>query len=478
MTFTLLIAIAVPAAFLYALHWLDLYGSDRPRVVLACVAWGLVAFVLSFAVNRFCIDILGWPRVYVSTRSAPFVEELFKSGMLVYLVRRGRYSYFVDGAIYGFASGIGFAIIENLRYVQLFPDNPLSLVVVRDFSSALAHGTATAMTGIALGRFALSTRTHSRLAPLLLGLSGAMAMHYLWNNFANFTPLSVATTEWVLVGVGLLGVALVAATILFGLRNERRRLHDTLGMKLRVSDEESNVIQHMGDLDRLLQPIDQSFGRGKRRQVASLLHVEAQLGLKQDAHERTVDPALRLQLEQEIAELEKVLDAARRAVGVYVMLYVRSIFPVTRWSLWARIAQGIADRRESLLHVWRLAGQRSGTRDTGANVFEGLRAVLDTRAVARSLHPSHLEGLPAPMRHCLQWCVQTTRITVERAVAELGHEEKVAHELLSELTARGFVHRASAGGEIVFEVMHHVSSGAVHLWHRAKSTPANQRSRP
>src|SRR5438067_716047 len=150
MMLTFILAIAVPATFLYVLHWLDLYGSDRPRLVMACVGWGLVAFLLSFLANRFCIDILGLPRSFVGTRTAPFVEEVLKAGVLVHLVRRGRFSYFIDGAIYGFASGIGFAMIENLRYVQLYPDNPLSLVVVRDFSSALAHGTATAMTGVAL----------------------------------------------------------------------------------------------------------------------------------------------------------------------------------------------------------------------------------------------------------------------------------------------------------------------------------------
>src|SRR5206468_4167920 len=130
MLLTLLVAIVVPMAFLYGVHWLDLYGSDRPGIVLGCVAWGLVAFLLSFLANRFCIDILGLGRPWVTTRTAPFVEEAFKSLVLVYLVRRGKLAYFVDGAIYGFAVGIGFAIIEDLRYTQLYPDNPFGLVVV------------------------------------------------------------------------------------------------------------------------------------------------------------------------------------------------------------------------------------------------------------------------------------------------------------------------------------------------------------
>src|SRR4051812_36738838 len=163
MLLTAFLAVAVPLSFLYFVHWLDLYGSDRPRVVLACVAWGLFAFLLAVIVNRFCIYILGFPLKFVSTRTAPFVEEIFKAGILFYLVRKGKLTYFADGAIYGFASGMGFAAIENLRYMQLFPDNTFALIVLRDFSSALSHGTATAMTGIGLGIYALSARGKRQL---------------------------------------------------------------------------------------------------------------------------------------------------------------------------------------------------------------------------------------------------------------------------------------------------------------------------
>jgi RsiW-degrading membrane proteinase PrsW (M82 family) len=97
-----------------------------------------------------------------------------------------------------------------------FPDNPYALVIVRDFSSALAHGTATALTGIALGAFVVSTERSRGILPLLVGLLAAMTLHFLWNNFAYFSTFDRASTEWTLVGVGLAGVALVAATILWG----------------------------------------------------------------------------------------------------------------------------------------------------------------------------------------------------------------------------------------------------------------------
>src|SRR5512140_3339427 len=97
-----LLAVVMPLTFIYVMHCLELYAADWSCVIAGCLGCGLIAFLLSFLPNRFRIDILGLSRPFVSTRTAPFVEEVFKAGVLVYLVRRGRLTYFVDGAIYGF----------------------------------------------------------------------------------------------------------------------------------------------------------------------------------------------------------------------------------------------------------------------------------------------------------------------------------------------------------------------------------------
>jgi predicted HTH transcriptional regulator len=100
--------------------------------------------------------------------------------------------------------------------------------------------------------------------------------------------------------------------------------------------------------------------------------------------------------------------------------------------------------------------------------------ILTDRSAARAIASTHLNALPAPMRHCLEWAVRTTRVTAARAATELGHDQEVAHALLAELVTRGFVHRKTHEGETVFEVMRHVTSAKVHLWHRARTAPENQ----
>ncbi len=141
-----LIAIAIPIVFLYLVRWLDLYASGSFRTVLVCFAGGLVAFILSVALNSSVGDLVGWG--LISILLAPIVEEVFKSLTLVYYVRRPDFTYFVDGAIYGFAAGTAFAVIENVFFLsQTVGDIGLLTALSRAFSTSLMHGSASALVG-------------------------------------------------------------------------------------------------------------------------------------------------------------------------------------------------------------------------------------------------------------------------------------------------------------------------------------------
>lgn len=465
MLITIAIAIAIPILFLYGIHWLDLYGSDRPRTVLLCFGWGFIAFVLAVLVNRFSTDIIGLDHAFVGTRTAPLVEEVFKSLILIYLVRRANFTYFVDGIIYGFASGIGFAVIENLRYIQLYPDSALILVISRDFSTALMHGTATGLTGFALGRFRLA-RGNSGILSLLLGWAAAMAVHYTFNNVA-LSALDPTLTEWILFAIGLGGVALVAVTILWGLREEGKWLREELGEKLHVSKEEANIVEHMGDLDELLAPVEKRFGKNKRNQVATLLHLEAQLALKQEAEDKTTDVKLREELADQIAKSEVELDLERRRAGLYVMSFVRAIMPPTDWSLWARLGQSLTGRKNPMSNIWETMNTRVSAPGVtpDVSVYTRVQSELDTRANALTM--DHVNDLPEAMKKCMHWVMKEESVAVHHVVAGLGHEEEVAQEMLSHLTARGFLHRTTQNGQTVYKsrvVKQEEHAPRPHLW--------------
>jgi RsiW-degrading membrane proteinase PrsW (M82 family) len=147
----LAIATVVPAVFLIFLYGRDFYGTGSFRTVLLCFAWGMVAFGLAYGISDiiFSNDLLTrnqWVQLV-----APITEEILKALILIYLVRRPNFTYFVDGAVYGFAAGIGFAVVENWSYVLGFGGAGLGVAVGRVLSTNLVHATASALVGIALG---------------------------------------------------------------------------------------------------------------------------------------------------------------------------------------------------------------------------------------------------------------------------------------------------------------------------------------
>src|SRR5512136_1618188 len=216
----IVIAIAVPLGFLALVRWLDLYASGSLKGVLVCLGWGMVAFWLALQLNTYALRFVGFATLV--TFVAPVIEEIVKSLILVYYVRRSDFTYFVDGAIYGFAAGTCFAVLENLFYLShAEAGGELTLAFGRAFSTALMHGSATALVGIALGRLRFG-RGASRLVSLLLGWAAAMALHITFNNVVNRAEGGIALVAAIAIGLG--GVVLIASFIFWGRAEERRWL--------------------------------------------------------------------------------------------------------------------------------------------------------------------------------------------------------------------------------------------------------------
>ncbi len=154
------VATAVPLVVLFILYTRDLYESGSYNLIALCVAWGGLmvgaAFILNTEIYGRVGDIDAMIRFV-----APIVEEILKAIILIILVRRENFTYFVDGAIYGFAVGIGFAVFENYFYLYQNEAEALSIAIGRVLSTNLMHATASAVVGTALG-FSRFNRFRSR----------------------------------------------------------------------------------------------------------------------------------------------------------------------------------------------------------------------------------------------------------------------------------------------------------------------------
>ena len=384
MSYSILIASIVPLAFLYVIKWLNFFETHRIRLILLALAWGGLATELSYLVDHPIRLVLGMP--FVATHTAPFVEEIFKSLILLYLVRRADTTSFVDGAIYGFASGIGFAIAENMVYLSRVDlDTGLVVGTLRAFAASVLHGSTTALVGIAVAGFPLGRVNHPLLA-WLIGLTFAISCHAAYNNSGFHNFVFGQTAYLARVGIAFGALLLVAAAILWGLRRERNRLRKSLGMKAGVSKGETMLVQRIEDLDDLLAPIEERYGEVKREQVANVLLLGAQLAMKQDLIRKTKDPELRVELAPQITELKRDLKQARHDVGIYIMSHVRSIMPKTTWSLWARVGQILTKMEPPRTNLWDvLKAALVGHNAAGEGMHVRIQAELNARGQAAAL---------------------------------------------------------------------------------------------
>lgn len=367
-----IVSVGVPLAFLFVVRRLNLYASGYTTLAI-CFGVGLLAFpaalVINTAVYQWLVGSAGVglfaAGLMLRTSVAPAVEELLKSLGLVYVIRRPDFTYFVDGAICGFAAGTAFAVLENLFYLH----DPglemgLGLSVNRALSTSLMHGTASALVGISLGRLRFG-HGRARLAAFALGLLAAMALHMAFNRVVN-SELPAPTMVFAAIGIGLGGVVAVMGSIWWGLREERNWLLETLQLDVGVSGAESAAVQRMGELRSLLQPIEDHFGPEKCRQVHDFLRLQAQLGLKRKMAAMTPDENFRSRLTVEVGTLQAEMDRLRRAVGVYCMAYVRSILPAETEPLWDQLAVVLAEERAPTMDVWSNLSARTGAPDAEA----------------------------------------------------------------------------------------------------------------
>lgn len=179
-------------AFLWLLWWLD--RSDREPLGMfgLAFAWGAVgavgiALLADDLVTGPLAEVLGVEDLqrFSVVVMAPLVEEPAKALILLLLVRTARFERTTDGFVYGAATGLGFALAENLVYFRTAAgtgDEALlaGILALRTLYSALMHAAASAVIGATLGYVKFRNGRRRLLVPAL-GLTVAVGMHALWN---------------------------------------------------------------------------------------------------------------------------------------------------------------------------------------------------------------------------------------------------------------------------------------------------------
>ncbi len=168
--------------FLITLIILDSYQLVKFRAILLALAAGIVSALLSWIFNNLLSGFTDLGFIPYSRYLSPLVEEFFKAGTIILFIRHKKIGFPVDGAIYGFAVGAGFAVTENIYYLQSLSDVPFFLWVIRGFGTAVMHGGTTAIFTIVTIylNFRLSGKVFRAALP---GLAIAYVLHSFFNHF-------------------------------------------------------------------------------------------------------------------------------------------------------------------------------------------------------------------------------------------------------------------------------------------------------
>jgi RsiW-degrading membrane proteinase PrsW (M82 family) len=167
--------------FIIFLIAIDSFKLIKMRIMLVLAAWGFVAAILAWFLNHYILEYTLFTFSEYSHYGAPFFEEILKVIVFLYIIKKAKAGFLIDGAIYGFTVGAFFGIFENLFYIYEPNSGNMMTWVIRGFGTAFMHGGATSIIMIFT---MLSINTSKNLiVDVLKGAVIAVGLHMFYNLF-------------------------------------------------------------------------------------------------------------------------------------------------------------------------------------------------------------------------------------------------------------------------------------------------------
>jgi RsiW-degrading membrane proteinase PrsW (M82 family) len=355
---SLIIATAIPAIAFYIIYTRDLYSTGAKHFIWVSFIWGAFAFGMASLTNRYLLNSAGVDWMVLVRFIAPIEEEIFKGLILIILVRRKQFTYFVDGAIYGFAIGIGFAVVENWEYLVSSDQGvQLMVAVVRVISTNLMHATGSSIIGIAFGLSRFSRRSGQILYPLA-GLLVSGALHVGFNVISNSEFNSTIVLIITISVIGLIGFGVIIGAIRRGLKDSKAWIEEKLGMADRVTAGETKAVLSLKDIDEVLTPLAEQFGEEKAIHIEKLLKLQARLGILRKTLDKLQDQELLEAARKDMDEVRAEMEEERLAIGSYAMLFLRGVFPEEDSPLWGQLENITAQSTPQAGGLWDQLGQQ------------------------------------------------------------------------------------------------------------------------
>jgi RsiW-degrading membrane proteinase PrsW (M82 family) len=322
----ILLALLPVTGFLLGLLYLDSYKLVRLREILLMIVFGGVAAVVAFGIHSLLVNNQIVSSSVLSRFVAPLIEETLKALPVYILIVRRQIGFAIDGAIFGFAVGAGFALVENLYYLSALEQSTFSLWIVRGFGTAVMHGCTTA--NFAMVAKTIADRKEST-APwtVLPALAICFAIHSLFNQFV----LSPVTSAILVVIVFPPLLALVFA-------QSERFVQSWLGQGF---DVDAELIETIGSGEfssspagRYLQSLRDHFDGRVLADMLCLLRLHAELSIRAKGVMMLREKGFAVPPDPEVTEKLSELVYLKKSIGKTGELALAPVLRSSAHDLW------------------------------------------------------------------------------------------------------------------------------------------------
>jgi RsiW-degrading membrane proteinase PrsW (M82 family) len=321
-----LVSVFPVIVFLIVLIYLDSFKLVRVRQILLAIVLGCVIAFACLWINIGLIDLLRIGTRGYARYIAPVIEEALKSAFLIHLVRRKRIGFMVDAAIYGFAVGAGFAIIENIYYFKQLSDPNLPLWIIRGFGTAVMHGGVTAAMGIVSKNFS-ERYASERIGVFLPGMVLAMVLHSFFNHFF-LSPL-IST-------VGMLIFLPLLVVVVF--RSSENATREWLGVRFDTDQELLEMINtgktSETRVGAYLHSLTSRFSGKIVADMLCLLRLHLELSIRAKGILLMREAGFRVPEDPEVAERFVELKYLEKSIGKTGQLAIAPVFHTSSHDLW------------------------------------------------------------------------------------------------------------------------------------------------
>jgi len=320
------VALLPVLVFLAALVYFDSFKLVSLRAVLAAIAIGGVAAGAGYFLNGALLDGLRIEFVAYSRYVSPWLEEVLKGAVLVYLIRSRRIGMLVDAAIFGFAIGSGFALVENLYYLASRPDAHVAVQIVRGFGTAIMHGGATAIFAIVSVAVA-EKRPDATVLVFVPGLLAAVALHSAFNHLLAKPVLAT------------LGILLALPPLMhFVFQRSEQSLRDWLDADL---DSDMELLQLINSEEfseshagTYLHSLRERFRGEVVADMLCYMRLHVELALRAKGVLLMRESGLDAPIDDEIREKLAEMQYLERSIGRTGRIAMRPVLPMTSKDLW------------------------------------------------------------------------------------------------------------------------------------------------